>query len=360
MNGDNAEIPPRLSVAERMEAMAGRMIGRLSPSAAVRLSGQPPVAVDGRTLDPHVQLIRMLRRKRNPYGLTEPSLDVARARYRRETLVFQWPRTPVARVRELRMYGPGGTLRMRHYAPEADGRAPLTVYLHGGGFTVGDLDTHDEPCRILCREAGMHILSVDYRLAPEHPFPAALEDALAALRWAQAHAAELGADPARVALGGDSAGATLTTVTARQTRGDAPPVAQLVIYPAADTVTARPSQALFGRGFFLDQADRAAFNGFYLNGTGVAEDDARVSPLFAPDLSGMAPALGVTAGFDLLRDEGDAYFDATAKAGTPVRRMHVAGHGHGFIHMTGVSPGARAALVSIARAWREVVGGGIG
>jgi acetyl esterase len=357
MSGANAETPaPRLSVAGRLEAMVGRMIGRLSASAAVRLSGQPPVTVDGRTLDPHVQLIRGLRRRRNPYGLTEPSLDVARARYRRETLVFQWPRTPLAHVRDLRMEG----LRMRHYAPEADSPAPLTVYLHGGGFTVGDLDTHDEPCRILCREAGMHILSVDYRLAPEHPFPAALEDALAALRWAQAHAAELGADPARVALGGDSAGATLTTVTARHTRGDAPPVAQLVIYPAADTVTARPSQALFGRGYFLDQADRVAFNGFYLNGTGVAEDDPRVSPLFASDLSGMAPALAVTAGFDLLRDEGDAYFDAMAKAGTPVRRMHVPGHGHGFIHMTGVSPGAHAALVTIAHAWREVVDGMVG
>ncbi|HEX8392974.1 MAG TPA: alpha/beta hydrolase, partial [Longimicrobium sp.] len=346
---------PRLSVAARGEVLVGRLMPRLPPGMAVRLSGEPAVTADGRTLDAHVQLARSVRRRRGSHGLCEPSLDVARARYRHETLVFQWRRTPVARVRDGVIRGPGGPLRLRHYVPDGTGPAPLTVYLHGGGFTIGDLDTHDEPCRILCREAGMHVLAVDYRLAPEHPFPAALQDATAALRWAQAHAAELGADPARVGIGGDSAGANLATVIARETRGDAPPAAQLLIYPPTDGVTPRPSQALFGRGYFLDQADRDAFDGFYLGGTGVGLADPRVSPAYADDLSGMAPALGVTAGFDLLRDEAEVYFDAMERAGTPVRRIHVPAHGHGFVHMTGVSPGAHAAMVRIARAWREVI-----
>jgi acetyl esterase len=338
-----------MRLADRVEGWLGKAAARLPGAVAVRLSGEPPVVVDGQTLDPHVQLVRALRRRRNPYGLCGPSLEAARARFRRETHVFQWPRTPVASVRDLN----AGRLRVRHYAP--DGPGPLTVYLHGGGYTIGDLDTHDEPCRILCREARTHVLAVDYRLAPEHPFPAALDDALHAFRWVQGHAAELGGGP--VAIGGDSAGANLATVVARLTRGDRPPAAQFLVYPPTDSVTERPGQALFGAGYFLDQADRDDFTRFYLDGTGVAPGDPRVSPLHARDLGGMAPTLVVSAGFDLLRDEGEAYAAALLEAGTPTRLLRVAEHGHGFIHMTGVSPGARAAMVRVAHAWRERLAG---
>ncbi|HEU0016385.1 MAG TPA: alpha/beta hydrolase, partial [Longimicrobium sp.] len=330
---------PPLRLIDRIERAAGKLIYRLPPSLAVRLSGEPPVAVEGQTLDPHVQLVRAMRRRRNRWHLCEPSIQAGRRRYRRETTLFQWPRTPVGAVRDLEIAGPGGPLRLRHYAPEADGPAPLTVYLHGGGFTIGDLETHDEPCRILCRESASHVLSVEYRLAPEHPFPAALDDALAGLRWARAHAAELGADPRRVAIGGDSAGGNLAAVIAAETRGDHPPAAQLLIYPATDSETERPSHGLYGAGWFLSMEDRAAFSAAYTGGA--AGRDPRVSPLYATDLSGQAPALLVVAGFDLLRDEGLAYGEALAAAGSPVRVLRIAEHGHGFLHMTGVSPGAR-------------------
>jgi acetyl esterase len=350
--------PPHRTLLDRIEGFAGRAISRLPPALAVRLSGEPAVVSEGMTLDPHVQLLRAVRRRRNPHGLCEPTLAEARARYRRETMIFQWPRTPVASVRDFEVPGGAGQpLRVRHYAPLADGPRPLTVYLHGGGFTIGDLETHDEPCRLLCRRGRLHVLAVEYRLAPEHPLPAAIDDARAALRWAQANAAGVGADPATVGIGGDSAGANLAAVVSIQTRGERPPSAQLLIYPPADSLTERPCQALYGAGYFLDQADRDAFEGHYLRGTGVDAGDWRVSPLYAPDLSGLPPALLVSAGFDLLRDEGEAYADALEAAGSPGRRLRLEAHGHGFLHMTGVSPGARAAMEEVAAAWRELLEG---
>jgi acetyl esterase len=350
-------MPDRpLRLSDRIERFAARVLVRLPGHLHVRLSGEPPVTADGLTLDPHVQLVRVLRRKRNPHHLCEPTLEQGRARYRREALLFRGPMTQVGAVRDFTIPGDGGPLRVRHYAPAADGPRPLTVYLHGGGFTIGDLDTHDEACRILCRYGEMHVLAVEYRLAPEHPFPAALDDTRAALRWAQAHAAELGADPARVAIGGDSAGANLAAVVSIETRGDRPPAAQLLIYPVVDRQNTRLSQQLFGEGYFLSNADRAAFTHNYLHGTGVGERDWRVSPLYAEDLSGLAPALVVTAGFDMLRDEGEAYADALQAAGSTARLTRVDAHGHGFLHMTGVSPGARQALVQTAKDWRALLG----
>jgi acetyl esterase len=346
---------PPLRLADRVEVLAARLLSRLPARWQVRLSMQPPVVADGLTLDPHVQLIRAVRRRRSPYGLCEPDVEQGRARYRRECTLFRGEPTPVGSVSDFTIPGPGGPLRLRHYEPATDAPQPLTVYLHGGGFTIGDLDTHDEPCRILCRDGNLHVLSVEYRLAPEDPFPAALDDARAALRWAQAHAAELGAEPARVAVGGDSAGGNLAAVIALETRDDTPPAAQLLIYPVVDSGNTRPSQQLFGQGYFLSDEDRAAFTGYYLDGTGVADADWRVAPLYAPDLAGLAPALVVTAGFDLLRDEGEAYAEALRAAGTPVRLTRIAGHGHGFLHMTGVAPTAREAMIQIARDWRALL-----
>jgi acetyl esterase len=338
-----------------VERAAARLLCRLPQRAQVRLSGEPPVTVDGQTLDPHVQLVRALRRRRGRGGLCEPTPERARAIFQRECVLFRGPATPVGGVRDFDIPGPGGSLRVRHYAPDARGPEPLTVYLHGGGYVIGDLETHDEACRILCRHGGVHVLSVDYRLAPEHPFPAALDDTLAALWWAQARAAELGADPARVAVGGDSAGGALAAVAAQLTAHDRPPFAQLLVYPPTDSETERPSQSLFSEGWFLSQGDRDAFAHHYLEGTGVTGVDPRVSPLLAPDLTDLAPALVVTVGFDILRDEAEAYFHALAAAGTTARLTRIPGHGHGFLHMTGVSPGARAAMVQVAEEWRALL-----
>jgi acetyl esterase len=341
------------SLRNRARCLVLRAMAHLPDRMKIWLSGTPPVIVDGQQLDPQLQLLRSIRRRHKVPGLVEPTVAAGRARYRRETLAFRGPMTKVAAVHDLEIAGASGPLRARHYAPDDGEAAPLTVYFHGGGFVIGDLDTHDEPCRILCRYARVHVLSVEYRLAPEHPFPAGLEDASAALVWAQENAAMLGADSSRVSIGGDSAGANLSAVVSRLTSRGKPPRAQLLIYPPTDGFTPRRSYELFGEGFYLDEKDRIAFGRYY---AGTARDaDARRSPLRASDLSNLPPALVITAGFDILRDEGEAYAQALASAGTVTRQQKYPSLGHGFIHMTGVCPAARRAMVAIAHEWRALL-----
>ncbi len=234
--------------------------------------------------------------------------------------------------------------------PEPRGPHPLLVFLHGGGWTIGDLDTHDEPCRILCRHGGMHVLAVAYRLAPEHPFPAAVEDARAALDWALEHAQQLGADPARVAVGGDSAGGNLATVAARliTPAREQGPVLQILIYPAVDFTERRRSIELFGDGFFLTTGDRDWCQSNYLGGPAADLADPRASPLRAESLAGLPPAIVATAAFDPLRDEGEAYADALTAAGTPTVLRRFPGLIHGFINMTAVHRAAHDATLEIA------------
>jgi acetyl esterase len=214
----------------------------------------------------------------------------------------------------------------------------------------GDLDTHDEPCRLLCRHAQVQVLSIDYRLAPEHPFPAAVHDALAAFRWAVAHASELGADAERVAVGGDSAGGNLSAVTARLAASDGgpKPALQLLIYPAVDLTDAETdSGRMFADGFFLTENDRRWSTRHYLSGPDADATDPRVSPARAEDLSGLPPAIVITAGFDPLRDEGEAYAEALRRAGTAAVLERAPELIHGFINMTTV-PAARDAVVRLA------------
>ena len=171
-------MPDRpIRLTERIESLLARVLVRIPGHLHVRMSGEPPIVADGCTLDPHVQLVRTVRRKRSRHHLCEPSVEEGRARYRREAFLFRGPMTQVGAVQDFTIPGDAGPLPVRHYAPAAAGEPqPLTVFLHGGGFTIGDLDTHDEACRILCRYGNVHVLSVEYRLAPEHPFPAALDD----------------------------------------------------------------------------------------------------------------------------------------------------------------------------------------
>jgi acetyl esterase len=278
-------------------------------------------------------------------GLLEPTIERGRARYHREGLDFRGPATKVAAVRDFTI----DAIRVRHYAPFASAPAPLTVYLHGGGFAIGDLDSHDEPCRILCHHGGVHVLAIDYRLAPEHPFPAALGDALQALAWAQENASSLGADEHRVGIGGDSAGGNLATVASRI--APLTPCAQLLVYPAVDATRLRRSHELFGTGLFLTNADREGFGACY----GGNRNDPCVSPIVAADLAKLPPALVITAGFDILRDEGEAYAEALRAAGAITRAKRYASLPHGFLHLTGVAPAAREAAIEIARTWRSVL-----
>ncbi len=340
----------------RAQQLAAQALDTLPPSAQVRLSGRPPVQVDGETLAPEVQLaLAMLERRREPPPETLTPAE-ARRRRRRLSAVYAGKPSAVGAVADLELDGPV-RLRARHYAPaEPGGPHPLLVFYHGGGFTYGDLGTHDGACRILCRHAGAHVLAIDYRLAPEHPFPAAVEDARAALHWAFANADALGADPRRVGVGGDSAGGNLAAVVSQLAARDGgpPPALQLLIYPVTDFTRRRRSRELFGEGFLLTESEMDWFESNYLGPERAHARDPRASPLMAEDLSGLAPAYVVTATFDPLRDEGEEYASLLSRAGTPVTLRRFPGFIHAFIAGAGVSRNAREALVETAGATRAM------
>jgi acetyl esterase len=350
-----------LTLRERLEFRAARALAALPPNLQVRLSGQPPIVLDGDTLDPELQLSLAVLERRNqpaPESLTPAE---ARGERRRLAAIYAGKRDAVGAVRDLDIETPAARLRARLYtAPESATAQPLLVYYHGGGFTYGDLETHDGVCRLLCRHSGAHVLAIDYRLAPEHPFPAAVEDAHAAYRWAVEHALELGADAGRIGVGGDSAGGNLAAVVAQLCAREtgAAPALQLLIYPVTDFAARRPSRDLFAEGFLLTSTEMDWFDGNYLGGVGGAERDPRASPLLGQDLGGLPPAIVVTAAFDPLRDEGEEYARALAAAGTPtmLRRFH--GFIHAFINFAGVSRSCREAVVEIAGMTRATFAAG--
>ena len=233
--------------------------------------------------------------------------------------------------------GAEGPRRMRVYVPARapSGPAPGLVWFHGGGFVLGTIESHDSVCRSLASESGAIVASVDYRLAPEHRFPAGVDDAIAATRWVLQNGGSIGIDPHRVAVGGDSAGGNLAALAALALR-DAPvaPAFQLLVYPATDLTRSLPSHRAFREGFALPEATILWFRDHYLPDLSL-EGDPRVSPLFASDLSRLAPALVITAGFDPLRDEGRAYAERMRAAGVPVEYVCSEGSMHGFLHTAG-------------------------
>ena len=344
-----------MSIFERLELAVTRLLFRLPKAMLVALSGRRPVVIDGLTLDPEMQFLIAAREFRGGRPLHEGTPPEARMRMRDEAVRYSLPPLSL-HVRDFEIPGPGGSLRARHYAPlEGGANAPLLVFFHGGAFVTGDLDSHDEPCRILCHEGASHVLAIDYRLAPEHPFPAAIDDAFAALSWALAHAAELGADPRRVGVGGDSAGGNLAAAVAQLGRdGGTPPAFQLLIYPATDRIGEHPSLASLADGFFLTSKDIAWGDDCYVGTAKELRRDPRISPLLAKDLSGLCRAMTFTAGFDPLRDEGEAYAEALARAGCESSHRRFPGMIHGFLNMGGVSPAARAAVLDIALALRDL------
>jgi acetyl esterase len=325
----------------------------------VRLSGKPPIVIEGSQLAPAMQLsLSVLERRKLPRPET---LTPVRAREERTRLaaVYAGRPTEVGAVRDLDVEADAVRLRARHYAParSSDGAA-LLVYYHGGGFLYGDLDTHDGFCRLLCRHSGAHVLAIDYRLAPENPFPAAVEDALGAFRWAVAQASELGADPARVGVGGDSAGGNLAAVTAQLAARDGgpAPAMQLLIYPVTEHVRRLPSREIYRDGFLLTGEEMEWFEGHYLGSVGAdSGHDPRASPLLSDDVGGLAPAIVITAGFDPLRDEGEAYAHALAAAGTPATLRRFDSFIHAFINLAGVSRECRDAVIEIAGMTRAML-----
>jgi acetyl esterase len=306
------------------------------------------------TLDPQARaLLERVAQAKYP-AVRTVSPEEARRMYREMCRALQPPAPEVAEVSGLSCPGPGGPLALRLYRPRGaqDGRLPVIVFFHGGGFTIGDLDTHDVPCRTLANFSRCAVLSVDYRLGPEYRFPAAFEDSIAAVRWAAAHAAELGLDAERIVVAGDSAGGTLAAGAALALRGETVRIAlQVLIYPGLDMRGMQPSRAEFAHGYLLDREDMLWFMGNYLESEADALD-WRASPLLAADHSGLPPAYIVTAGFDPLRDEGAAYAERLAAGGVHVTYECFEGMIHGFVTMGAVLAAANHALYRVGQVLR--------
>lgn len=332
-----------------------RVIPLLPDPVKRLLMGGRTVTVDGNTLDTTLQFMLSAQRAAGLGGLVaSPDVTVARKQLGITSAMFVTD--IVADVTELTIPGPAGPLRARHYRPTgASGRLPLLVFFHGGGFVIGDLDTHDDLCRLISRDGGIGVLSVDYRLAPEHKAPAAADDAYAAYRWALDHTDDLDADADRIAVGGDSAGGNLAAVVSQRCRnsGVRLPALQVLIYPAVDVCSDTRSKTLFADGYFLTKRDMNWFMDHYLDGAEVDSRDPIVSPLLADDLSGLPPALVLTGGFDPLRDEGNAYAEALRAAGVPVDLREERSLVHAFANffpLGGDSATATDAMISAIRA----------
>ncbi|AVS70291.1 alpha/beta hydrolase [Paracidovorax avenae] len=298
---------------------------------------------------------RMHRARRPP--LETLSVQEARAAYELGAGVLEIPKPALPRVEPLSIPARDGhALPARLYAPHAGGGAlPVLLYLHGGGFTVGSIDTHDTLCRELARRAGCMVVSLGYRLAPEHRFPTAVEDTWDALAWLAAEGHGIGADPSRIAVGGDSAGGTLAAVAALQARDAGLPLAlQLLIYPGCAAHQDTPSHALYAHGFVLEEAAITWFFSHYV--THVQRDDWRFAPLHAPDVDGVAPAWVGLAECDPLVDEGVAYADRLRAAGVAVDLEIYRGVTHEFIKMGRAIPEARTAHGHAAAALRAAFG----
>jgi acetyl esterase len=264
---------------------------------------------------------------------------------------------PVARVENRTLPGPRGEIPVRVYTPEGRAPFPVLVYFHGGGWVIGNLETHDGLCRHLANAAHCVVVSVDYRLAPEHPFPASGEDAYAATRWVAGNAAALGGDAKRIAVGGDSAGGNLSAVVSlmARDRGGPPIVFQLLVYPATDLPSANTSYRENAEGYFLTAKSMHWFFAHYC-GANPDASDPYLCPLRAKNLGGLPPALVVTAGFDPLRDEGEAYAARLREAGVRTKLTRYPGMIHGFFGMGPLLTQARAATKEAADALRSAFG----
>lgn len=342
-----------MSPRTRLESLVVRAATGLPP-AALRSAAGPPIVRDGQTLEPEVQvMLRLMELDPRP-NMEDQTPEDARASIRSEAASVAGAPLGLAEIRETTVEGAAGPLRARLFVPHECAEDPasgLLVFFHGGGWVVGDLDTHDAPCRLLARAAGVRVLAVDYRLAPEHRFPAAADDAHAAFLHVQANATSYGADAERIAVGGDSAGGNVSAACAMRAarEGGPAPAFQLLVYPVTDNSRQdRRSYELFGDGFFLTSAHMRWYREHYFGA-----DEARLarehsaSPLLADDLSGLAPAHVVTAGFDPLRDEGEEYAGRMREAGVAVTLRRHPGLIHGFFNAIGAGRASRDAVAEM-------------
>jgi acetyl esterase/lipase len=320
------------------------------PSPVLRaMSGGGAVYRGGRTLDPRFQFLAAAAAKMP--SMTTLSPDEARAASAKGLAAMSGPAEPGVRNESLSIDGQDGPIRLRAYRPtDQDGAAPLIVFAHFGGGVIGDLETCHAFCGILARIARTAVLSVDYRLAPDHRFPAGLDDVLAAFRWGRDNAARFGALPGTAAIGGDSMGGNFAAVVAQEMKrvGEPQPALQLLIYPAVDVASETPSMTTYADAYPLSRPIMDWFMGHYI-GADADPADPRLSPDRTVDLSGLAPAVVVTAGFDPLVDQGEAYAKRLIAAGVPTTYRCYDSLAHGFTAFTGAVPAADAACREIAR-----------
>jgi acetyl esterase len=305
-------------------------------------------------LDPQLQAMRDQRERDNVPPLYAMSLSEARAADLASIRASGGEPEHVHEVSDLTIPGPGGELPLRLYRPVSGRPLPVLLYFFGGGWVLGTIDTADGVSRSLANSSGALVAVVGYRLAPEHPFPAAIDDCYAAVRWAAGHAEEIGADPARLVVGGDSAGGNLAAAVALRARDDGPALAgQLLVYPNTDQLADDQSMRDADDPFLFNRRSVAWYRQHYLANPGDAADPL-ASPLRAESLAGLPPALVITAEYDPLRDQGEAYARRLADAGVQVELSCYPGMAHGFFTMAGTVDASRAAIEQAAshvRAW---------
>lgn len=325
------------------------------PSPVLRaMSGGGVVYKGGRTLDPRFQFFAHAAKKMPPMSSVSPAEAVAGSA--KGLAAVQGPLEPGVRTESLSIEGPNGPVPCRAYRPESqDSGAPLIVYAHMGGGVIGDLETCHAYCGVLARIARTAVISVDYRLAPDHKFPAGLEDVLAAYRWARDNTGRFGAAAVPPAIGGDSMGGNFAAIIAQemQRTGEPQPALQLLIYPAVDVASETPSMTTYADAYPLTKATMEWFMGHYM-GPDANPADPRLSPDKTENLAGLAPAVVATAGFDPLVDQGQAYAQRLQAAGVPVAYRCYDSLAHGFTAFTGAIPAADGACREIAGLVREM------
>jgi acetyl esterase len=339
----------------RSESATLRTVLSLPKPVLRRVAGRP-VRVDGQTLDVDMAALLRLQKLAGVPRVETLPLPAGRALLREQSRMVAGEQ-PVGQCRDLEVPGADGApVPARLYVPRGTlGPSALLLFIHGGGWVYGDLEAYDGVCRYLSEQSGVRVLSVQYRKAPEHRYPAGLDDCVAAYAWVREHAADLTVDPRRIAVGGDSAGGNLSIgvcLSARE-QGWPQPVAQLLVYPATDFSQRLPSRSRFGEGFYLSREFMDRCEAAYI-APGTDVTDPLLSPLQAKDLSGLAPAYVVTAGFDPLRDEGEAFAQRVSDDGGAVVLDRHPGLIHGFFNMVGVSDSARSAVGGVVQRLRDL------
>jgi acetyl esterase len=332
----------------------------LSEQEALGLLDGHRISRGARTMDPKAQIVGEFVKSIRVPGYFPP-LPELRRQLRTMVALMDEPAPPLARLEDIRIPGPAGALAARVYehSPSDGPSRSAVMYLHGGGWVQGDLETHHGLCARLALGSGAVVVAIDYRLAPEHPFPAAVADCLAAYRWLRSHGHEIGADPTRVAVAGDSAGGNLAAVVSQQVAaaGEPPPAAHALIYPALDFVLDTPSHRDLEDAHIIPR-DRILWYADQYLPAGIDRLDPRASPLRARDFSGQPPTLVITAGFDPLRDEGHAYAEALQAAKVDVVYHEYPGQIHAFVSLTKAIPQGLACTEEIAGFLRQRLFGG--